>query len=107
MRRRREFDVAMKTGRKVVNRQLVVWVLPRPDGERPRLGLAIGRKVGDSPTRNRVKRVLREAFRHLAGDLAAPVDVVVVARVGAAPRSLDEAVAALGHLLRKATKPKP
>lgn len=104
LRRRREFDEVMTGGRKVVNRQLVAWVLERPDAARPRLGLAIGRKIGNSPTRNRVKRVLREAFRHLAPQLPGPVDVVVVARAGAAPRDLAEARSSLAHLLRRARR---
>jgi ribonuclease P protein component len=36
----------------------------RPNGKGWfRLGLAIGKRVGDAPARNRVKRLLREAFR--------------------------------------------
>jgi len=48
-----------------------------------RLGLAIGKKaVGNSVARNRVKRQVRESFRHVAGTLPA-IDIVVGARNGA------------------------
>lgn len=48
-----------------------------------RLGLSIGAKsVGNAVARNRVKRVVRESFRHAALDLAG-LDVVVGARNGA------------------------
>jgi len=37
----------------------------------PRLGLAVGRRVGTAVRRNRVKRLLREAFRTVQADLPA------------------------------------
>ena len=53
----------------------------RPNGlPHPRLGLSIGRRVGGAVRRNRIKRMLREAFRHLQHDLPASYDVVIVAR---------------------------
>jgi ribonuclease P protein component len=48
-----------------------------------RLGLSVGAKaVGNSVARNRVKRQVRESFRHVACELPA-VDLVVGARNGA------------------------
>jgi ribonuclease P protein component len=45
-----------------------------------RLGLSIGKKaVGNSVARNRVKRQVRESFRHIAASMPA-IDVVVGAR---------------------------
>jgi ribonuclease P protein component len=50
------------------------------DREYPRLGLAISRKAAASAVqRNRIKRVIRESFRHKPDKLP-PVDVVVMAR---------------------------
>lgn len=46
-----------------------------------RLGLAITKKVAPRAVdRNRFKRVLRDAFRRVRADIAAPLDIVVVAR---------------------------
>ena len=54
------------------------------DGMPPRLGLAVSRKVDPHAIgRNRIKRVLRDAFRHLRGELADGA-YVVVARPAAA-----------------------
>jgi len=58
-----------------------------------RLGLAIGKSVGNSVVRHRVKRLVREAFRLAQHDLprtdAGCYDLVVSVR-GTAPGSLDE-----------------
>ncbi len=59
-------------------------VLARPNGlARPRLGLAISKKVDKRAVgRNRIKRLVRESFRQHQGRLMA-VDLVVMARPAA------------------------
>jgi ribonuclease P protein component len=56
-------------------------VFGRPNGLGcPRLGLAVGRVVGGAVQRNRVKRLLREAFRLEQHALPAGLDFVVSVR---------------------------
>ncbi|QSQ52443.1 ribonuclease P protein component [Xanthomonas translucens pv. undulosa] len=67
-----------------------------------RLGLAVSRKVDKrAVVRNRIKRVLRDATRHLLPWLA-PGDYVVVARSAAAQASGEQLRQAYLRLLRRA-----
>jgi len=49
-----------------------------------RLGVSVGRRVGGAVDRNRVKRVLREAFWEMTDHLPDTRDYVLVARAEAA-----------------------
>jgi ribonuclease P protein component len=80
-----EFERVYRQGRSKGNRYLVLYAFPRADDaagrdEGPRLGLSVSRRVGGAVERNRVKRVLREAFWAEAERLPATSDYVVVAR---------------------------
>ncbi len=77
-----EFDRVFREGRSHANRQLVVYAFPNADsgGAPPRLGISVGRKVGGAVERNRVKRLLREAFWSVAPSLPRGHDFIIVAR---------------------------
>ena len=77
-----EFDRVYREGHSHASRYLVVYAFPRGegDGSEPRLGISVGRKLGGAVERNRMKRLLREAFWRTAGDIAPAHDFVIVAR---------------------------
>ena len=75
-----------REGRSHASRHLVVYAFPRSEGDdsEPRLGVSVGRKLGGAVERNRMKRLLREAFWAGAEDLREGHDFVIVARPAAA-----------------------
>lgn len=76
----RDFGRAKIEGRRLVQGCLILnWVSISPPAP-SRLGVITSRKIGEAVVRSRARRLLREAFRLHQGDLAASVDLILVAR---------------------------
>ncbi|WP_256465775.1 ribonuclease P protein component [Conexibacter sp. S30A1] len=100
-----EFDRVMRSGRSHGGKEFVLYVFPRGTEERARLGMSVSRKVGGAVDRNRVKRLVREAFDAESRRLPEGTDVVVIARPAARDLAEREGLAgvraALGELIGK------
>jgi ribonuclease P protein component len=88
-----DFQKVYRQGDSAASRHFVLYAFPREgnsdassasEGDTVRFGVSVGRRVGGAVERNRVKRLLREAFWALPERTTGSHDYVVVARQGAA-----------------------
>lgn len=73
------FQTVYKTGRSVVDSMSVMYVLAN-DEKNIKIGFAVGKKMGNAVVRNRVKRLMREVFRHRRSELKDSIHIIWVAR---------------------------
>ena len=71
---------------------------------RSRLGLAVSRKAGRSVIRSRLRRMLREAFRHNRTELPGGLDLLLSPRRGAQAASLQQLGSSLVRLAGEAAR---
>ena len=80
VRRRADYLRIQGHGCRVTSRHFVFLLALRESPGPARLGITVTRKVGTAVVRNRAKRLVREAFRHLPDLLPDGVDMVVIVR---------------------------
>lgn len=97
----REFQKVFSEGKSCANRRFVVYRLD-PDGQKHfRVGLSVGKKIGNAVTRNAVKRKVRASLQELAPNLL-PLDFIVIARPGVEKLAYAEVRSNLEHVLKLA-----
>lgn len=101
VKKNKEFQHIFKHGKSFANRQLVIYCVEKPDQDHFRIGLSVGKKIGNAVTRNRIKRYLRQAFQELEDNISTSGDIVIIARQPAKQMEYAEIKKSLTHLLYK------
>jgi ribonuclease P protein component len=98
-----DIDALFKTGRRGSTDTLVVLSAATPPRRGPegRVVFIAGKKMGGAVTRNRCKRVMREALRRAGGPWPG-TDIALMARLKVATASPTQIDAALAEALRRA-----
>lgn len=90
-----DFKRAYREGSSKATRYVILYRFKRgeDEGTEARLGVSVSKKLGDSVTRNRIKRLLKEAFWTKVERSRSEEDFVLVARTALGPlveeRGLD------------------
>lgn len=101
--RSEDFKRVRRSGKSYAHPLVVLIALKNEESQkRVRVGVAAGRTIGTAVTRNRAKRLLREAMRTLIPNVASGLDLILIARPGLASASLHETRQALLNLLQRA-----
>lgn len=96
-----EFQLVFKKGKSFANRQLVVYYMEREGQAHYRVGISVGKKIGNAVTRNRIKRHLRHAFQDLEEQISKPHDIIIIARQPTKDMAYDQFKKSLTHLLSR------
>lgn len=98
-----DYERVYKAGVRAGDSYFAVNVRPNGLGY-ARLGMSIGGKtVGNAVRRNRVRRMLREFFRHRRAELP-PLDFVVTSRPGAREASRADLIVSVERLMKVAIR---
>lgn len=98
--RNNEFHRVYSKGRYVASKSLVIYVLPNRKGNL-RFGITTSKKVGNSVTRNRLRRLIRENLRLMRDTLGSGADLVVVARKADKQANLNSIGKEMRYLLAR------
>jgi len=110
LKKRGEF-LRIKGGQRWATPAFVLETRPRAaterNGQSPRFGFTITKKIGNAVTRNRVRRRFRALVTAIGPEKARPgYDYVIIARSGATERSYQDLRADLEQALNRVHQPR-
>ncbi|AYF92055.1 ribonuclease P protein component [Apilactobacillus bombintestini] len=97
-----EFQNVFEKHNSVANRFFVIYQMEKPDQPHFRVGISVGKKIGNAVHRNWVKRRIRQSLTELKPYLKQDVDFLVIARPRADGISMADAKKNMVHVLKLA-----
>lgn len=99
IKKNKEFQSVFDKGKSFANRELVIYYKRNNAHKHFRIGVSVGKKIGNAVTRNRIKRYIRESFNQLQHQIDPNVDIVIIARKATAHMNFHQTKRSLQHLL--------
>ncbi len=101
IKKNEEFQAIFNAGKSFANRELVIYYIKKPNQTHFRIGLSVGKKLGNAVMRNQIKRYLRESFISLEDDIISELDLVIIARNPTVNMNYHQIKKSLTHLLHR------
>ncbi|MBS4007655.1 MAG: ribonuclease P protein component [Clostridium sp.] len=95
-----EYRQVFACGASVATRGLVLYRVENGQIEN-RAGFVVSKKNGNAVTRNRIKRLFKEAYRYYASELTKGYDLVFIARAPAATFDFTQAATEMERILKR------
>lgn len=101
LRKGPEFSRTLQEGSRLDGEFILAYWILSSDASQDRVGIAAGRKLGGSVQRNRMKRLLREAYRRRRGESCRGLWIVLMASRRALNRTAGEIEEDVAKLLAR------
>jgi len=98
--KRSQYLTVSRQGKRVYTDCFIAIVL-KGTAKNNRIGITISKKTGNAVRRNRIKRIIREYFRHNKEKILKPVDINIIAKKGLTTLSNLEIIEKLDKLFSK------
>lgn len=98
----RDFQQVYHHGRSTANRQLVIYTFEKSKQKHFRVGLSVGKKLGNAVVRNQIKRYLRQALFEVRHAIQPEIDFLLIARRDIVGKSFFEVKQSLIHVMKRA-----
>lgn len=97
----KDFQKILHCGKSFANRELVIYFLEKPAQDHFRIGISVGKKLGNAVMRNKIKRYIREAFLQIEATITPEVDIIIIARNPTINLNVEQIKKSLNHLLSR------
>ena len=100
LRKKDDFDRIYKKGKSIGDKYVVVF-FQKNDLPYNRTAFLASKKVGNSVQRNRAKRLMRESFRPMEGEIKTGYDFIIIARKSILGCKMEEVKESIERAMKK------